>query len=234
LPRLAVTVLLLALLAATTTAFALTEALKLEPTPISRPRFNVAFSPGCACIHDTARLPVRLKEAETIDATIVDSEGDEVRTLAVASPREPGRTVLLWDGKDDRGEIAPDGTYRLRLSFERSDRSIVVPNPIQVDTRAPTIELVSVTPRAPEPAEEVTAAARSNERARLLVYADGRLVARSRAGGPGVLRLMWDGTGRRGNPLPAGEYALTLAAQDRAGNISDQTAVVPVQLGAAG
>jgi hypothetical protein len=45
---------------------------------------------------------------------------------------------------------------------------------------------------------------------------------------------MWDGTGRRGNPLPAGEYALTLAAQDRAGNISDQTAVVPVQLGPAG
>src|SRR4029453_12071463 len=118
-------------------AFVLTEALKLEPTPISRPRFNVAFSPGCACIHDTARLPVRLKEAETIDATIVDSEGDEVRTLTLASPREPGRTVLLWDGKDDRGEIVPDGTYRLRLSFERSDRSIVVPNPIQVDTRAP-------------------------------------------------------------------------------------------------
>jgi flagellar hook assembly protein FlgD len=233
LPRLAVTVLLLALLAATTMAFALTEALKLERTPISRPRFNVAFSPGCSCIHDTARLPVRLNEAETIDATIVDSEGEEVRTLIVASPREPGRTVLLWDGRDDRGEIVPDGTYRLQLRFERSDRSIVVPNPIQVDTQAPTIELVSVAPLAPEPAEEVTVAARSNERARLLVYANGRLVARSRMGGPGVLRLTWDGTRRGRRRLPAGEYSLTLAAQDRAGNISDQTVAVAVRLGPA-
>jgi flagellar hook assembly protein FlgD len=231
LPRLAVTVLLLALLAATTTAFALTEALKLEETPIARPRFNVAFSPGCSCIHDTARLPVKLKEAETIDATIVDSEGDEVRTLTVASRREPGRMVLLWDGKDDGGGIVPDGTYRLRLRFERSDRSIVVPNAIQVDTRAPTIELVGVTPRAPAPAEEVAVAARTNESARLLVFARGRRVARSRLGGPGVVRLTWDGTVRGRRPLPAGEYAVTLVVQDRAGNRSDQTAAVPVQLG---
>jgi flagellar hook assembly protein FlgD len=233
LPRLAVTVLLLALLAATTTAFALTEALKLERTPISRPHFHVAFSPGCSCVHDTARLRVRLKEAETIDATIVGSEGEEIRTLTVASPRDAGRMVLLWDGKDDRGEVVPDGTYRLQLRFERSDRSIVLPNRIQVDTRAPTIALVSVAPRAPVPAEEVTVAADSNERARLLVYASGRLVARGGLGGPGVLRLAWDGTLRGRRPLPAGEYAVTLAVQDRAGNVSDQTDVVPVQLGPA-
>jgi flagellar hook assembly protein FlgD len=231
LPRLAVTVLLLALLAATATAFALTEALKLEETPIARPRFHVEFSPGCSCVHDTARLPVRLKEAETIDATIVDSEGEEVRTLTVASPREPGRMVLLWDGRDDGGEIVLDGAYRLRLHFERSDRSIVVPKPIRVDTQAPTIELVGVTPRAPEPAEKVRVAALANERAGLLVYAGGRLVARSRLGGPGVLRFTWDGTVRGRRPLPPGEYALTLAVQDRAGNRSDQTAAVPVQLG---
>jgi hypothetical protein len=233
LPRLAVTVLLLALLAATTTAFVLTEALKLERTPISRPHFNVVFSPGCSCLHDTAHLPVRLKKAETIDAMIVDSEGNEVRTLTVASARGPGPTVLLWDGEDDRGEIVQDGTYRLRLRFDRSDRSIVIPNPIQVDTRAPTIELVGVAPRAPEPAQAVTVAARSSERGRLLVYASGRLVARSRLGGPGVVRLTWDGTVRGRRPLPAGEYALTLAVQDRGGNISDQTAVIPVRLGPA-
>ncbi len=222
--------LLLALLAATTTAFALTEVLKLERTPISRPRFNVVFSPGCSCSRDSARLPIRLKKAETIDAAIVDSEGEEIRALAAASPREPGRTVLLWDGKDDRGAVVPDGIYRLRLHFERSNRSIVVPNPIRVDTRAPSIELVSVAPRAPMPAEEVTVAARSDERARLLVYANGELVARSRLGDPGVLRLTWDGTAR-GRPLAPGDYALTLAVRDRAGNISDQTVAVPVQLG---
>ena len=199
-------VLLLALLAATTTAFALTEALKLERTPISRPHFHVAFSPGCSCIHDTARLPFKLKEAETIDATIVDSEGEEVRTLTVASPRVAGATVLRWDGRDEGGEVVRDGTYRLQVRFERSDRSIVLPNRIQVDTRAPTITLVEVAPRAPEPAEEVTVAAQSNERARLLVYASGRLVAHGAYGGPGVLRLTWDGTRRGKRPLAAGRF----------------------------
>jgi hypothetical protein len=223
-------VLLLALLAATTTAFVLTEALKLEQSPIGRPHFNVAFSPGCSCAHRAARLPIRFKEAETIDATIVDSDGDEVRTLAAASPREPGPTRLRWDGTDDRGQVVPDGTYRLQLRFERSDRSIVVPNPIRVDTQAPTVELASVAPRAPEHAEEVTVAARTNERARLLVFANGRLVARGRLRDPGVLRLVWDGTAR-GRPLKPGRYAVTLAAQDRAGNVSDQTLPVPVQLG---
>jgi hypothetical protein len=230
LPRLAVTVLLLALLAATTTAFVLTEALKLERTPIVRPRFNVTFSPGCSCVHRAARLRIRLKEAETIDATIVDSDGDEVRSLAAASPREPGRMVLLWDGTDDQGRIVPDGTYRLRLRFERADRSIVVPNPIRVDTQAPMVELVGVTPHAPELAEEVTVAARTSERARLLVFANGELVARGRIDDPGILRLAWNGTAR-GRPLPPGEYAVTLAAQDRAGNISNQTVPVSVQLG---
>jgi hypothetical protein len=230
LPRLAVTVLLLALLAATTTAFVLTEALKLERTPIVRPHFNVAFSPGCSCVHRAARLPITLKEPETVDATIVDSDGDEVSSLAAASPREPGRMVLLWDGTDDQGRIVPDGTYRLRLRFERSDRSIVIPNPIRVDTRAPTLELAGVTPRAPEPGEVVTVTARSSERARLLVYANGRLVARGRLGDPGLLRLAWNGTAR-GRPLIPGGYAVTLAAQDRAGNISGQTVPVSVQLG---
>jgi hypothetical protein len=230
LPRLAVTVVLLALLAATTTAFVLTEALKLERAPISRPRFNPVFSPGCACRHRTARLPIGLKEAETIDATIVDSDGVEVKSLAAASPREPGRIVLVWDGTDDQSRTVPDGTYRLRLRFERSDRSILVPNPIRVDTQAPTLELTGVTPRAPDPGEVITVAARSSERARLLVYANGKRAARGRFGDPGVLRLAWSGTAR-GRPLPPGQYAVTLAAQDRAGNVSEQSAPVPVLLG---
>jgi len=46
-------VLLLALLAGTTTAFALTEALKLEKSPVSRPRFKSVFSPTCACPRET-------------------------------------------------------------------------------------------------------------------------------------------------------------------------------------
>jgi FlgD Ig-like domain len=214
LPRLAVTVLVLALLAATTTAFALTEVLKLERTPIVRPRFNVAFSPGCACPHDTARMPIRLKKPETLDATIVDSDGDAVRTLLDASREPTGRLVLKWDGKDDSGAIAPDGTYKVRLSFEGSDRSILVPNPIRVDTEPPEAELVSVEPGAVKPKEAVEVVVDSNERARLIVYADEGLVARGKLGDAGSITLVWRGASQ----LAPGRHLLRVDVQDRAGN----------------
>ena len=214
--------LVLALLAATTTAFALTEVLKLERTPIVRPRFNVAFSPGCACPQHTARLPIRLKKPETIDAVIVDSHGDAVRTLLDAQREPTGRLVLKWNGEDDSGATVPDGTYKVRLSFEGSDRSILVPNPIRVDTEPPEAELVSIEPGAVKPKEAgavkpkeaVKVVVDSNERARLLLYADGDLVARGKPGDKGSITLVWDGASQ----LAPGRHVLRVAAQDGAGN----------------
>jgi hypothetical protein len=214
LPRLAVTVLVLALLAATTTAFALTEVLKLEGTPIVRPGFNVSFSPGCACRHDTARLTIRLKKPETIDATIVGSDGDAVRTLLDGSREPTGPLVLRWDGKDESGAIVPDGTYKVRLSFDGSDRSILVPNPIRVDTEPPEAKLVSVEPGAVKPRQGVDVVVDSNERARLLLYADGAPVARGKLRDEGSITRVWHGAWR----LAPGTHVLRVDVQDRAGN----------------
>jgi hypothetical protein len=216
LPRLAVTVLVLALLAATTTAFALTEVLKLERTPIVRPRFNVAFSPGCACPHDTARLPIRLKKPETMGAVIVDSDGDAVRTLLDAIREPRGRLVLKWDGKDESGAIVPDGTYKMRVSFEGSDRSILVPNPIRADTQPPEADLVSVAPDVVKLKEPLEIVVDSNERARLLLYADGALVARGKLGDEGSITLVWHGA----SLLATGRHVLRVDVQDRAGNMA--------------
>jgi hypothetical protein len=214
LPRLAVTVLLLALLAATTTAFALTEALKLERTPIVRPRFNIAFSPGCACPHDTARLPIRLKKEETVDATIVDSDGDQVRTLVTGRQEAEGRFVLRWNGTDDSGAIVPDGTYKVRLRFEDSDRSILVPNPIRVDTAPPDADLVRVEPDVVKLKETVEIVVESNERARVLVYADGALVARGKVDDESSIPVLWRGAAQVG----PGRHLVRVDVQDRAGN----------------
>ena len=206
--------LVLALLAATTMAFALTEVLKLERTPIVRPRFNIAFSPGCACPHDTARLPIRLKKPETMDAVVVDSDGGTVRTLLHAGREPRGRLVLKWDGKDESGTIVPDGTYKVRVSFEGSDRSILVPNPVRVDTDPPEAELVSVAPDVVKLKEAVEVVVDSNERARLLLYADGALVARGKLGDEGSITLKW----RQASRLAPGGHVLRVDVQDRAGN----------------
>jgi len=211
-------------------AFALTEALKLEKSPVSRPRFKSVFSPTCACPRETARLAVTLRKADTIDAVIVDEDGNSVRTLASGAPHAPGRTVFRWDGRDDGGEIVPDGAYRLSLHFAGADRTILIPDTVRVDTRPPTIELVSLEPRRLElGGEGATIVFRLRERARPLLLANGELILRGPVGNAGRAGLTWDGTAE-GNPLSPGRYALTLEAQDRAGNVSAPTEALTVRI----
>jgi FlgD Ig-like domain len=220
-------VLMLALLAGTTTAFVLTEALKLDRTPIARPKFGVVFSPVCMCYRDTARLPVSFRRAETIDAVVLSEGGDSVRTLAQGRKQPRGRFVFLWDGRDDTGRLVDDGSYRLRLTFDEDGRTIELPNEIRVDTTPPTLDLLSLEVPEPGSMDPVTASARSNEKSRLLLYLDGRLAVRGTLQGPGVIRLVWAGAAadRR---LSSGHHALTLVARDYAGNRSLPTDAVTV------
>jgi hypothetical protein len=219
---------MLALLAGTGTAFALTEVLKLEGSPISRPKFDVVFSPICECRNDTAKLPIRLKKAHTVTAAIVDGDENVVRTLAADRTFPRGRTVFVWDGHDENGAVVPDGKYRLRLSL--AGRTIVVPNDIRVDTKAPTLGPVTVSPSRIVAGEElVTVVGRSNEQSRLILSADSERVARGMVQNPGAQRVVWGGT-VRGKPLRPGTYTLTVVARDVAGNVSAATPGVTVEI----
>jgi flagellar hook capping protein FlgD len=230
LPRLAITVLLLALLAGTTTAFALTEALKLERSPVTRPHFKSVFSPTCGCPRETARLAVKLRRAELIDAVMVDEDDNAVRTLVSAQRLGPGRVVFRWDGRDDGGAIVPDGTYRLRLHFAKADWTILIPNTVRVDTRPPAIALVSLEPRRVElDGEGATIVVRVSERGHPILLANGEIVLRGVVRDPGRATLVWDGSAE-GRPLSPGRYALTVEAQDRAGNVSAPTQDVIVRI----
>ena len=214
---------MLALLAGTATAFALTEALKLDRTPVARPKFDVVFSPVCSCRRERARLPVRFRKADTVDAAIVSDGGDHVRTLTEGRRQPRGRFVFLWDGQDDSGRVVPDGSYRLRLSFESDGRTIDLPNEIRVDTEPPRLEILRV---AEGP---LTVVARTNERARLLLVVNAflkpSLLTRTRFQDAGVMRLVWAGPGVPPRALPA------VVAQDPAGNRST-TVALPLPSGA--
>jgi hypothetical protein len=153
-----------------------------------------------------------------------------VRTLVSRERYAPGRTVFRWDGTDDRGEIVPDGTYRLRLHFAEADRTILIPDTVRVDTRPPTIALVSLEPRRLERGGEgATIVVLLAERARPLLLVNGELVLRGPVGDPGRVLLTWDAT-LEGHPLSRGRYALTLEAEDRLGNVSAPTEAVIVRI----
>lgn len=221
--RVAVAIVVLCLLGATAAAFAVTEALKLERSPVYAPRFAEVLSPSCACRARLARLSFRLRQPDRVDVVIV-SDDDPVRTLASDLERPSGRLRMRWDGRDDAGAVVPDGVYRLRVSLQKADRTIVFPNEIRVDTEAPSLEIVGVRPRAFSPdgdgrRDAVTIGLRTNEAGQALVFVNGQLAVEAPLKVEGETELAWDGS-VDGRPLKKGAHTLFARVRDLAGNLS--------------
>jgi hypothetical protein len=223
----------LALLAATAAAFAVTERLKLERSPVTGTRVDRVFSPVCECARDVAVVSFVLRRRETVTLDILDRQGRSVRTI-VRNRREPaGRVSYTWDGRDNLERVVPEGVYRPRVQLERNGRTIVLPNPIRVDTTAPRITLVRVFPRVFSPdsdgqRDRVTASYRIDERARAVMLVDTRQRVQSkfrRVEG----KLVWFGR-INGRVVRPGIYEIRLRAVDRAGNRSVRTRAVPVRV----
>ncbi len=55
-----------------------------------------------------------LKEAGTVQLSIYNLQGQEIRAL-LSAPMNPGQHALNWDGKDNRGQLVPSGMYLYKL-----------------------------------------------------------------------------------------------------------------------
>ena len=223
----------LALLGATAAAFAVTERLKLERSPVTGTRVDHVFSPVCECARDVAVISIVLRRRETVTLDILDRDGRSIRTI-VRKRREPaGRVSYTWDGRDNLGRVVPEGIYRPRVQLEQNGRTIILPNPIRVDTTAPAIRLVRVFPRVFSPdadgrRDRVTATYRIDERAGAIMLVDGRQRVQSkfrRVDG----NLVWFGR-INGRTVAPGTYEIRLRAADRAGNRSVRTRAVIVRV----
>ena len=223
----------LALLGATAAAFAVTERLKLERSPVTGTRVDRVFSPVCECARDVAVISIVLRRRETVTLDILDRDGRSVRTIVQNLRERAGRVSYTWDGRDNLERVVREGVYRPRVQLERHGRTIVLPNPIRVDTTAPAIRLVRVFPRVFSPdsdgrRDRVTASYRINERAGAIMLVDGRQRVQSKfrqlEG-----RLVWFGR-VNGDVVRPGTYEIRLRAVDRAGNRSLRTRAVPVRV----
>jgi hypothetical protein len=226
-------VIVLALLGATAAAFAVTERLKLERSPVTGTKVDRVFSPVCECARDVAVISFKLRRRETVTVDVLDSRGRSIRTL-VRMQREPaGRVSYTWDGRDNLDRIVSEGVYHPRVQLERNGRTIVLPNPIRVDTTAPRVTLVRVSPRVFSPdsdgrRDRVTATYRTDERAGVAMLIDGRQRVQTkfrRIEG----KLVWFGR-IDGRTVRPGTYEIRLRAVDRAGNRSMRTRAVPVRV----
>lgn len=217
------TTFVLVLLAATAGAFALTEGAKLERSPVAGTRVDPIFSPDGED-KPVAHVSFRLRKPERIRVWIEDSKGREVRQLlSTRTVRSGTRLHLVWDGFSDNGVIEPDGTYMPVVKLFRSHRTIVLPSPIVLDTKPPTITVKHplypiLSPDGDNHHDTFRVPYKLDERAHAILRVRGRNVLLTRTQKL-TGELFWNGK-LKGRPAVPGRYLLTAAAKDTAGNVS--------------
>jgi hypothetical protein len=223
-PRFLSTVLVIALLGGTAAAFAVTQGLKNQPSPIVAPRIAKVFSPACDCETRVATIQFRLRKPDRVRLQIVDGNGDVVRTLVPGRRLRRGTVSYTWNGRDDQGRFVSQGVYKPRVHLADQHRTIDLPNEMRVDTTPPRISIVSLAPRTISPNgdgrnDRVRIAYRTSEPAHAILYVDGRRVIFTRRQ---LQRSVLDWNGKiDGKAVLPGTYRVWLAAEDRAGNVAN-------------
>ncbi|MFN2471637.1 MAG: FlgD immunoglobulin-like domain containing protein [Gaiellaceae bacterium] len=227
------TLLVAFLLAATAVAFAVTQVAKQQRSPIVRPHVEKVVGPRagpCAlqllpasCPGRPARISFGIREAGRITVSIVDEDGDTVRTL-LSERRGRGRTRLFWDGRTEEGKLVREGRYRPRVRLHDQHRTIQLPSEIRLDATPPVVRIVSAAPLRISPDRDgrrelvnVRYTVDETNRPALLVRGVRAVEGKPRVKGPAQLR--WFGK-LDGRAVPAGRYRLTLLVEDAAGNVS--------------
>jgi hypothetical protein len=222
-PRLLPTLVVLALLVATVAACAVAEELKLEQSPITDTHVAQGLSPPCRCETATARIRFSLRKPGRVTLAILDRDHNVVRTVAREQRRPAGPVTFRWDGRDDAGRIAPEGSYLPRVRLHGQRRTIVLPNPIRVDVTRPVLRLGDWGPATFSPdgdgrLDYVSLKYSVDEPARVALFVDGKRAIRKRGQRTtGVLE--WYGK-VQGRSVTAGRHQLELVATDLAGNRS--------------
>jgi FlgD Ig-like domain len=229
--RLVSTLLVLGLLGGTAAAFAVTEHLKLVRSPVFGTKVDKVVSPVCGCGRtEKASIRVKLRRADRLTLSIQDSAQKVVRTIVAGHAARRGSFRRYWDGRDNAGAVVPDGLYKPRVHLANQHRTIVLPNPITVDTKSPSVRVLSWIPRrhvlTPDRNflhERLEVRYRVSEPSHVILYVGGQRRYRSRSQQlTGIARWFGHVNGRG---VPAGRYRVTIAARDIAGNLSHQVVV---------
>jgi hypothetical protein len=219
LQRILSTAVIVGLLAATAAAFAITERLKLTKSPITATKIVRAYVSPRA--HTSAAVAIRFRRADLVTVTIEDSHRHAVDTLAYRRRAPRGRRFFVWNGRTDAGTVAPDGTYRMEVHFANQHRTILIPNPILLESKLPAVLDAGVTPKAFSPDgdhqfDAVEIHYKLSEDAHVLVSVDGQRIIRGRSH-KSKDKVSWGGKVNL-KLLPPGTYVLDVGAVDLAGN----------------
>jgi hypothetical protein len=232
LQRVLTTVTLLGLLVATAGAFAITEHLKQEKSPL----FAIQVSPGaapevhrgapavispvCNCPTSVARIGFKLRHPDHVTVTIDDKNGHTVATTGINGQLLAAHASqhVVWDGRTGSGAPVPDGVYYPSIHLANARHTFELADKITVDTQPPRV--LSATGLKPVllagPGRSVAIKYDFSKQAHALVYLHGQQIVLGHKTRPSY-KIKWNGRFNH-KPVPAGTYVLSVGARDLAGN----------------
>lgn len=150
---------------------------------------NVEFHPARG---ETVALPFALRVPGHVRVQLYTGDGECIRTVKGEGKLAPGAHQLVWDGKDDQGEVVPDEAYHAVFVCDCGGREV------RVDARRRSGG-VSLDPVKPALSADGAIGFELREPARVLVRVGikgGALMRSLRSWqpqAPGRTRLEWDG-----------------------------------------
>ena len=201
--------------------------LDTRETPIALGTDSTYFSPNADGIRDELTILPDITDPAGItvlDATITDESGKLTRNFAFTTDRDE----IVWDGKNEVNQSAPDGSYFIELdvTYEHGNNPSARIGPIVIDRLVPTADVsANVTIFSPDgdgKQDQVTVmqTASSEEDAwRGTIVSETGTTARTFQWSGVVESFVWDGSDEAGNQLPDGHYRYTLTSTDKAGNV---------------
>jgi len=215
--------LVLALLAATAVAFAITEGAKLERSPIYGTKIPTPeFSPN-GTTKPVAAISFRLRSRQRVEVWVQNSHRTRIETLLRPRTFRAGARVdLVWDGVDPHGITEPDGAYQPVVKLG-GHRTFVLPNTIRLDTVPPKIAVKHplypiLSPDGDHHGDVFRIPYTVDEPAQGILYVGNTQVELTRSQRL-TGELQWNGRLNK-KPVRPGRYVLEVAARDRAGNVS--------------
>ncbi len=232
-----------ALILATFAAFFVAQQLKSEfPLVLRFAAVPGDFSPNRDGFRDFTFVGFDLSEPAEVKFSVVDSNGNEVRTFVDGKRLAGDRKYrYIWRGRDNEGRRVPDGSYRMRLIRTDEGRVINSLKDVVLDTKPPRVRLVSARPgviapgvRGAQGPVRLSYRGPKNDSPEMRIFRTDegppRVVARFR--GDDRKGATWYGT-TRGKPAADGDYAFTVTVRDKAGNRAVAPREIPTRGAAA-
>lgn len=102
------------------------------------------ISPNGDQSQDTTSLSYTLNEDANVTIQVLNEANRLIRTLTADDFQTRGQHVVVWDGRDNRGQVAADGRYRLQVNAKGTVRTAERSAAVTVDTVPPTLRLVNL------------------------------------------------------------------------------------------